>query len=390
MRRLAGCSLRGGAGIWYNADVKTNVSKYLAIADELKRDILSGRYDSHERFPSEETLARRFGASRPTVERALRELKRQGLLESRAGSGSYLTFAAKHATGAIGIIAPDYRAIDFFTRLCDAIAAEARARGYDVLLGDVSTPDAADRGRWAIALAQAYAARRTAGVLLEPVDLIPESHAATRKVVATLAAKNIPVVLLDRDYLPFPARSRYDLVGIDNLQAGYRVARHMIESGARRLRFLTHANYANTIRARIHGVAQAVMDAGLDWKASCVIETDPADEALLRRLMHGKNAPDAFVCRNDPTAARLMQTLCGLGFKIPGDVRVAGFDDDALAALLSPSLTTVHQPVKKLADTAVGSLMQRIRSPKMEPRSIMLDAPLVVRDSIAALRAPDR
>ncbi len=361
--------------------MKTNASKYLAIADELKHDILSGKYNSHERFPSEEALARRFGASRPTIERALRELKRNGLLESRAGSGSYLTFAAKHATGAIGIIAPDYRAIDFFTSLCDAIAAEARACGYDVLLGDVSTPEAADRGRWAIALAEAYAARRTAGVLLEPVDLIPESYAATQKVIATLAAKDIPVVLLDRDYLPFPARSRYDLVGIDNLQAGYRVARHMIDAGARRLRFLTHANYANTIRARIHGVAQAALDAGLAWKANCIIEAEPTDEALLRRLMRGKNAPDAFVCRNDPTAARLMQTLRGLGYKIPDDVRIAGFDDDALAALLSPPLTTIHQPIKKLADTAVESLMQRIRSPKMEPRSIMLDAPLVVRDS---------
>ena len=57
-------------------------AKYLAVADTLKREILNGKYESHERFPSEEALARRFGASRPTVERALRELKREGLLEA--------------------------------------------------------------------------------------------------------------------------------------------------------------------------------------------------------------------------------------------------------------------------------------------------------------------
>ena len=104
-------------------------AKYLAVADTLKREILNGKYESHERFPSEETLARRFGASRPTVERALRELKRESLLESRSGSGSYLTFAARNAAGALSVIAPDYHKIDFFTDLCDGIASAARIHG---------------------------------------------------------------------------------------------------------------------------------------------------------------------------------------------------------------------------------------------------------------------
>jgi len=361
-------------------------SKYLAIAGELKRNILAGKYEKAERFPSEEALARRFGASRPTVERALRELKREGLLESRAGSGSYLTFAAKNAMGSLGIIAPDYRTIDFFTRLCDAIAAEARGGGYNVLLGDVSAPDAADRGQWAIALAEAYAARRTAGVFLESVDLIPESSEATKKVLSALAAKNIPVVLLDRDYLPFPQRSRYDLVGIDNVLSGYRIARHMIECGARNLRFLTHPDYANTIRGRIQGVAQAAIDAGLRWESGYVIETDLSDDAFFRSLMRGRNAPDAFICRNDPTAARLLQMLSALKIAVPGRVRVAGFDDSEIATLVTPPLTTIHQPVKTLAGIAVASLMQRIRTPSLAPRSILVDAPLVVRGSTTGER----
>ena len=361
--------------------MSVNTAKYLSIAETLKRDILSGKYDCDKRFPSEGMLARRFGASRPTVERALRELKREGLLQSRAGSGSFLTFAAHNAAGSIGIIAPDYRKIDFFTRLCDAIAKEARANGYDVLLGDVTAPDASDRGRWAIALAKAYAARRTAGVLLEPVDLISNSHDATKKVIDILSEKKIPVVLLDRDYLPFPNRSRYDLIGIDNVQAGYRIANHLIESGAQNLRFLTHPDYANTIRGRIYGVAQAALDAGLKWKNSFLIEREPSDIAFFARLMQGKASPDAFVCRNDPTAAQLVQTLSKLGINVPGDVRVAGFDDGDIAKLLNPPLTTIRQPVATLAATAVASLIQRIRDPYLAPRAILLDAQLVVRAS---------
>ena len=365
-------------------------SKYTLIAAALKRDILSGKYNDKERFPSEETLARRFGASRPTIERALRELKQEGLLASRAGSGSYLTFAAKNATGAIGIIAPDYRAIEFFTRLCDAIAAQARTAGYDVLLGDVSAPNAADRGRWAISLAQAYAEKKIAGVLLEPVDLVPDSYEASSKVLAILSERDIPVVLLDRDYLPFPQRSLYDLVGIDNMSSGYRVAQHMIACGAKRLRFLTHPNYANTIRGRIHGVAQAAIDAGLEWKSGFIIENDPSDIPFFQKLMRGSNAPDAFVCRNDPTAAKLLQTLGSLNIKVPAKARVAGFDDSEIASLTTPTLTTIHQPVATLAEIAVASLLQRVRNPTLAPRTIRLDAALVVRASSAAAAAAPR
>ena len=196
-----------------------------------------------------------------------------------------------------------------------------------------------------------------------------------------LAVRKTPVVLLDRDYLPFPERSRYDLVGIDNMESGYRVASHMIKSGARRLRFLTHPDYANTIRGRIQGVAQATIDAGLEWKSEHIIENDPSDIAFFRRLMRGGKAPDAFICRNDPTAARLLQTLGALHVKVPGKVRVAGFDDSEIASLTTPPLTTIHQPVKTLAEIAVASLLQRIRKPSLPPRTILLDAPIVVRAS---------
>ena len=362
--------------------MKKNDAKYIAVAKTLKNEILGGKYESHVRFPSEGALVRRFGVSRPTVERALRELKLEGLLESKAGSGSYLTFTARNATGAIGIIAPDYKKIDFFTRLCDAIASEMRKCGYNVLLGDVSAPEAAaDRGKWAIRLAEAYAEQRVAGVLLEPVDLALDSCEATRKILSILAAKDIPVTLLDRDYLPMPQRSRYDLIGIDNFQAGYRLAQHLLEKGAKRICFATHPNYANTIRARIHGVAQAAMDAGCAFCKRSIIETDPGDIAAYRKLMRGKNAPDAFVCRNDNTAARLIQTMASLGISIPGKVRIAGFDDGEIARLVNPPLTTMHQPVRTLAKISAAALVERIRRPSLAPRAILLNAELVARAS---------
>ncbi len=71
---------------------------------------------------------------------------------------------------------------------------------------------------------------------------------------------------------------------------------------------------------------------------------------------------------------------------MPDKVRVAGFDDAKIAKLLNPPLTTIRQPVKLLAETAVESLLQRIRNPDLAPRAILLDAQLVVRSSSKVTR----
>ena len=356
-------------------------SKYLEIFETLRKQILEGKFVDSERFPSEGALVRRFGVSRPTFERALRELKRSGLLESRVGSGFYLSLMARHATGAIGLIVPDYQKIDFFTTLCNEISRACRDRGYSVLLGDISAPDPKTRGKWTVELARTYVERKVAGVILEPVDLVDESSAATKEALKILDVAHIPVVLIDRDIEQPPLRSRYDLIGIDNVQAGYRVARHLLESGARKLRFLTEPQPASTIRQRIQGVAQAVIDAGGAWRRSYVIEIVPDDLETLESIFRGKNRPDAVICRNDPLAARLIQTLTRLRIAIPNSVMIAGFDDAEFARYLSPALTSIRQPIGLIAETATEVLLNRIRHPETPPRSIQLDVDLIQRAS---------
>ena len=76
-----------------------------------------------------------------------------------------------------------------------------------------------------------------------------------------------------------------------------------------------------------------------------------------------------------------METLTSLGMSIPKDVAVVGFDDMALASSTTPPLTTISQPVRKLAATAFKTLLARIRYPNNDPREIFLDAPLVIRKS---------
>jgi len=356
-------------------------SKYTQIFNLLRQEILAGKFGERERFPSEESLVRRFNVSRPTIERALRELKQSGLLESRVGSGFYLSLMARNATGAIGLIVPDFQKIDFFTTLCTDISHHCHERGYTVLLGDVSTPDPSMRGPWTVDLARAYVDKHVAGVIMEPVDLVEGSSDSTYEALNILQKAKIPVVLIDRDIEPPPLRSSYDLIGIDNVQAGYRVAKHLLDRGARRVRFLTEPKPASTIRQRIQGVAQAVIDAGGEWRRSHVVEINPDNDRALRALFTGKNRPDAIICRNDPLAARVIQMLNVFKIGVPDEVMIAGFDDAAFAQYLSPTLTSIRQPIPLIAEAATEALLNRIRHPNAAPRSIQLDVDLIVRTS---------
>ena len=189
---------------------------------------------------------------------------------------------------------------------------------------------------------------------------------------------------MDGDIVTAPARSRYDLVSIDNVGAGERLAAHLMDCGAKAIHFLLRANWVHNVRNRALGVRNAVLANGLRWRPSNVVLADPLDVEAVRRVMSRRPRPDAFVCENDVLAARLLKTLTALGHRVPQDVRLAGFDDVQIARLSSPALTTIRQPCDLIARTAFDRLLSRIARPQQEPLHLVPAAELVVRESTSA------
>src|SRR5205814_998587 len=107
---------------------------------------------------------------------------------------------------------------------------------------------------------------------------------------------------------------------------------------------------------------------------------DPSETAAVRALVDG-GAPDAMVCANDRTAARLMQTLGAIGRAVPADVRLTGIDDSEVANLLPVPLTTLRQPTRAIGDAAISAMLERIARPSLPPRDILLPCELVIRAS---------
>ena len=98
-------------------------------------------------------------------------------------------------------------------------------------------------------------------------------------------------------------------------------------------------------------------------------------------MMRSAPRPDAVVCENDVIAAGLLKTLNSLGYKVPDDVLVAGFDDVRIAQLSHPGITTIRQPCEGIARAAFDRLVARMSDPAMMPAHILLPYTLVTRES---------
>src|SRR5664279_1932428 len=108
---------------------------YQKIRERLERDISGGRYAAGEKFPSEAALVGRFGASRITVGRAVRELQERGLLDRVAGSGTYVRGTGPQPREGLlfGLVIPNLGETEIFEPICQGIAAAPEARGHGLL-----------------------------------------------------------------------------------------------------------------------------------------------------------------------------------------------------------------------------------------------------------------
>lgn len=364
-------------------------SKHARIHEDLARAIASGEYTAGQRLPTEVELARRYDASRPTVAHAMHRLVTEGLVERRAGAGTFVRQTAAAASAFFGLIIPGLGEKEIFEPMCGQMAREAEAHHHTLLWGDATDQPHEPIGSRAIDLARRYVAQRVAGVFFAPLEFEAGKDNANQAVVRMCDAAEIPVVLLDRDIVPYPSRSHYDLVAVDNRRSMWTLVNHLLAQGERRIDFVARPLSAPTVAMRIAGYRDALRDAGIEPSLQSVHFGDPADKTFVRKMINGR-LDRAFVCANDLTAARFMHALEELGVAVPKDVRVAGFDDVTYAHLLRVPLTTVRQPSRDIGSAAVRAMLERIALPGIAPREILLTTTVVPRKSTALARGRSR
>jgi len=354
--------------------------KYREILEKIQGDIHSGRYKPGQRLPSEAELVRRYRASRMTVFRAMHELQSQGIITRRVGSGTFVAQTSNSSSHVFGLLIPELGQTEIFEVICKGMTEAPQAMRHSLLWGNTGEGSEKEKEEVAERLCRHYIERKVSGVFFAPVEFSSGRHQANHRIVAALDKARIPVVLLDRCLEPYPGRSNYDLVGIDNRRTAYVATEHLLQAGAKRVAFFARPQSAPTVDARIAGYREAIRSLAGAKVPEMVFLGDASDQKFVRSLLR-KGKPDGFVCANDHTAGILMHTLLSLGLRIPEDVRMMGIDDVRYARLLPVPLTTQHQPCRDIGRVALAVMLDRIANPDLPTRDILLGCKLIVRRS---------
>jgi len=356
--------------------------KHRQVFDSLLFAIRSGVYNPGDRLPSEAELGKTFSASRITVARAVNELQRLGMVSRRPGAGTCVLPRKQISGRVFGLLIPDLGRTEIFEPICHGMMRSPLASAHSLLWGP-AMGESKQQEEEAENLCHQYIAQKVSGVFFAPLEFTPQKDVCNRKIVSALDRAGIPIVLLDRCIATYPERSRYDLVGIDNRRAGFQITRHLVQLGAKRIVFVGKPFSAPTVEARIAGYREALYCSGLAVNANLVRFGDPEDRAFANTLLDDCE-PDAIVCANDLTAARLMQGLLEIGVRIPEEVRMVGLDDVRYASMLPVPLTTHHQNCGELGAVAMSAMLERIEYPNLPTRDILLQTSLVIRKSCGA------
>ena len=362
----------------------TQKTKYQIVLDYVRDSIVSGEFSAGDRLPSDGQLVRQFSTSRPTVARAMRDLEKEGYLERRAGSGSFVRVPAQRKSSLIGLLVPELGKHELFEPICNEIAFQCQKYNLSLLWSDWTGSAISEEEMEAQAYesCRKYIEMDVAGVFFAPVEFSERMAEVNVDIANRLDEAGISVVLLDRDLGRLPSRSRFDMVGVDNFRVGVLQTEHLIKQGCKKVAYVSRVGSAQTVHYRIAGYQHGLFLHGHDYPERLVFAGTPDEEDFFKTVMACK--PDGLVCSNDTTGAKLVRLLLKNGYKIPDDVRLIGVDDIKIASLTSIPLSSFRQPCRDMGKAAVMLMVRRIENRSMPPRSLMMDVELIERDSCGA------
>jgi LacI family transcriptional regulator len=256
----------------------------------------------------------------------------------------------------------------FFTLIVRGIEDGAQKRGFRVMLCNSDEDLQKEAAYIDVALAE-----RMGGVVIAAAS-------AKQSQIGPLLERGVPVVAIDRR----PAGQAIDCVLVDNELGAVQATQHLIDAGAQRVACITGPQRVSTANERLAGYRKALEAAGRAVDPALVIREDfrprggyDATQALHRLA----EPPDALFVANNLMTVGALRALRDLGVRVPEDCFVVGFDDAPWAALVQPPLTVVSQPAYEIGKIAAELLFEARENPRREPREILLQPELIVRES---------
>ncbi len=323
-------------------------------------------------------VARRAGVSITTVSRVINNIDlvngqtkkkvMRAIKELNYAPSSVAQWMRGHRTESIGVLIPDFTNY-YYSTFLNHIELAARARGYLLIVCTTST----DFNR-----EQEYIKdlirRQVDGLILCWYRGVSDYSQYLKKV-----AHRVAVVIVDQNTEDL----RISSVHTDGYAGIFRLTDALIQAGHRKIAIIKSLKQYPAVNSRFDGYAAALKNNDLDLQEELIEECDFSVEG-------GYEATARLLRRADPSAIVTIDDLMAIGairychekkIKVPEEIAITGFDDIPLAQLITPTLTTVAQPVKDIAETVTNHLIDMVENRKIRYRNFIFEPTVVVRES---------
>lgn len=284
-----------------------------------------------------------------------------------------------NTAGAIGLVMPpglnEFFENPFFSEMMSGVSEVARKEGFDTLLSTsaINEEDALDR---------MIRGRRVDGVLLLGSRL-------QDPVLDQVVKLRFPSTLLGRPGHNIPI----SWVNNDNVQAAYEATLHLVGLGHRVVGFLGGSTDLVVTSDRLEGYRKALNEVSLTRDARLEVSSfflEQGGYLGMMRLLALSERPTAVLASDDVLAFGAMRAAAELGYRIPEDMAIVGFNDIRLAEIANPSLSSVRVHMQQLGIAAAQQLIAQIRNPEIGVQHTVVPTRLIVRNSCGARLQPQR
>ena len=366
-------------------DFQDSTPLYVQIIKDIKGKISSGQLTIGEQLKSHKELAAEYNVSLITIKSALSTLIDDGILFSRVGKGTFV--AEKRASNdiskhdSIGLVLRDLKN-PFFSLIAHMVEETAYSKNYNILLSNSSSQIKKEEAQ-----IKNFQKLGVKGLII--ASLRKEPHAP--EIIRKLHNDNYPYVMVS-----YMADKDIYYVGADHELGAYIGTEHLIKLGHKKIGYINSPENNSLGDVRGKGFAKALAAHGLvnnpGFGMRLRSDTHPGSfEAgyLLGETFDSMlNKPSAFFCYNDLSALGFIKRVLELGYKVPDDIAIVGFDDIEQSEYANVPLTTIHQPVERIGAAAINKLIALIEGESPAYQTI-LKPELVVRESCGAMASQE-
>ena len=323
-------------------------------------------------------VAREVGVSKMTVSKVLNGKPNVGqdTRDRVLAAASRLDYRYNNVAGSmrsnqtktIGLIISD-SSFSFFPSVIKGIEDSAVRGGYALLLCNTNGDYRTEKEKIDLLIR-----KRVDGIILAASTFIHKDDVDYLKSLGTAFVYAIRA----------PMAGQVDCVANDNYLGSYMMIDYLIRTGSRNIHFINIGTVSTSANKRLDGYKKALEKHGVKYDERIIYKIDHTVEAgyaHMKKLLSHENEIKAVFCGCDIIAIGVMQAVMDMGYKIPGDIRVASYDDIELAQYLLVPLTTVSQPKYEIGQKSAELLIKRIEDPGRPPEAIILEPELHIRKS---------